>query len=339
LDPLNFFSQARAFIVIGKGGVGKTTLSGVIANLAARQGLRALVVQLGAPDARLQPETACLARLFGRSEVLDYEALVLVTGPERGVVTARALRPDIALMEYLHLHGMRRLSRRLVTSGALDVVATAVPGMPDMLVLGKLKQLEKAAAAGLPDAPDIIVLDAPAAGHAIRFLQSPRGLLDAAGGGAVHAQAEEVVQMLTDPARCQVILVTTPDETPVSETVETAQLLEDKVGVKLCAVVVNGRLPVLSLPLASSPAELCEVALAAGALLSEEEAESLVVAGQLRRQRQEAQEAQVARLTSELPLPQLELPFCFSAELGPEQLEVLTDALEQAIAGWAPVVP
>ena len=82
---------------------------------------------------------------------------------------------------------MRRLSRRLVWSGALDVVATAVPGMPDMLVLGKVKQMERAAAAGQPERPDFIVLDAPAAGHAVRFLQSPQGVLDATGGGPVRA--------------------------------------------------------------------------------------------------------------------------------------------------------
>jgi anion-transporting ArsA/GET3 family ATPase len=334
LDRLNFFSHARAMIVTGKGGVGKTTLSGVMANLAARQGLRALVVQLGTPGVRRQPETAYLARLFGRSGVLDYEAVLLASRPGQGDVRARALRPDTALVEYLHLHGMRRLSHRLVSTGALDVVATAVPGMPDMLVLGKIKQMERAAAAGLPDAADLVVLDAPAAGHAVRFLQSPHGLLDAAGGGPVRAQAEEVVQMLSDPARCQVVLVTTPDETPVSETIETAQQLEDRVGTKLCAVVVNGRLPTLSLPTIGAAAELARLAAAEGASLRDEEVQSLMAAGEFRGQRQRDQEAQVARLARELPVPQLELPFCFTAELGPEQLETLTDAFALGTAGW-----
>jgi anion-transporting ArsA/GET3 family ATPase len=337
LELLSFFSQSRIFIVTGKGGVGKTTLSGVMVNLAARQGLRALIVQLGTPGARDEPGTAYLSRLFGRAEALDYEGLLLRSGPGLGEVRARALRPDTALVEYLHSHGMRRLSRRLLTSGALDVVATAVPGMPDMLVLGKLKQMERAGAAGHPGAPDVIVLDAPAAGHAVRFLQSPYGLLDATGGGPVRAQAEEVVQMLADPARCQVVLVTTPEETPVSETVETAQLLEDRIGTKLGAVVVNARFPVLSLPPLMDPGELSALAQAAGAVLSHEESESLVAAGLLRLQRQEAQAAQVARLAAELPLPQLELPFCFSSDLGPYQLETLTDALATAIAGWVPV--
>ncbi len=339
MGPLTFFSQARLLIITGKGGVGKTTVSGVIANLAAGQGLRATVVQITAPGAQEEPEAAHLSRFFGQDEPVDYEGIVLLANSSGGEVTARAVRPDAALVEYLHLHGMRRLSRRLVASGALDVVATAVPGMPDMLVLGKLKQMERAAAAGQPDAADLIVLDAPAAGHAVRFLQSPYGLLDATSGGPIQAQAQEVVDMLGDPSRCQVLLVTTPEETPVSETIETAQLLEEKAGTKLGGVVVNGLLPVLALPPVIEPAELGRLAKAAGARLSPVELASLAAAGQLRLRRQESQAAQVARLAVELPLRQLELPFCFSSELGPYELGQLTDAFATAVEGLVPASP
>jgi anion-transporting ArsA/GET3 family ATPase len=337
LGPLTFLRQARVLVVTGKGGVGKTTVSGVVANLAVRNGLRAMVVQIGAPGARHEPEAAQLSRLYGQEEAIGYEAVLLDANEEGGEVAARALWPDTALVEYLHRHGMRRLSRRLVSSGALDVVATAVPGMPDVLLLGKVKQMERAAAAGEPDAADLIVLDAPAAGHAVRFLQSPHGVADAAGGGPVRQQAEEVVEMLSDPARCQVILVTTPEETPVTETVETANLIEGTVGTKLCAVVVNARFPVLDLPASLHHAELARAAAAAGTKLGAAELESLVAAGRVRAQRQEAQAAQVARLARELLLPQLELPFCFGSELGPDELELLTDALEAAVAGPAEV--
>ncbi len=338
MSPTTFFSQARVLIVTGKGGTGKTTVSGVLANLAADEGLRAMVFQIGAPGARYEPGTAQLARLFGSDEVLGYEASVLKSSAGGGSVNARAVTPDTALVEYLHLHGMRRLSRRLVSSGALDVVATAVPGMPDMLVLGKLKQMERAAAAGQADAPDVVLLDAPAAGHAVRFLQSPRGLLEATAGGPVRAQAEEVVQMLSDPQRCQVVLVTTPEETPVSETVETAHLLQERAGVRLLAVVVNGRLPVLSLPPALEPDRLGQMAGGLAVRLTPEELKALVAAGRLRLDRQEVQAAQVARLSRELALPQLELPFCFDADLRPPQLTTLTNALSAAVAQLGPTV-
>ncbi len=353
MEITDFFAQARVLVVTGKGGVGKTTVSGVLANLAARHGLSCLVAQLAAPGAATRtPETAHLSRMFGHSRVLDYDEIVLfgeelaeaVDGADRGAppprrpqVRARALSPDTALVEYLHLHGMRRLSRKLASSGALDVVATAVPGMPDILVLGKVKQIERAAAAGQPGAPDVVVLDAPAAGHAVRFLQSPAGLLAAAGGGPVRAQAQEVVEMLTDPSRCQVVLVTTPEETPVSEAMETAQVLEDRAGVTLCTVVVNARLPTAELPGDLSAEALVEAVARSGGLLSDDQASALVAAAALRSERQRSQAAQVRRLAEELPLPRLELPFCFSADLGPEQLDELTSALEASVGAWAPV--
>ena len=142
--------------------------------------------------------------------------------------------PDDALVEYLEDHGLRRIGRRLASSGALEVVATAVPGMKDILVLGKVKQLERAGAA------DLIVIDAPAAGHAVTFLLSAQGLLDAVRVGPIRKQAQDVVELLTDAERCQVMLVTVAEETPVNELVETAFAIEDRAGVALGPVVVNG---------------------------------------------------------------------------------------------------
>src|SRR5690606_22662626 len=126
------------------------------------------------------------------------------------------------LLDYLKGHGLSRISKRLVSSGALEIVATAAPGIRDILVLGKVKALERGGSY------DLVVLDAPAAGHAISFLLSARGLLDAVRVGPINTQARDVLEMLTDPARCQVVLVTLPEETPVNELVDTAYHLEDR---------------------------------------------------------------------------------------------------------------
>ncbi len=190
MGPLSFLGRSRVLVVTGKGGVGKTTVSAVVANLAAREGLRAALVQIAPASVRRTQEdgpgragAGHLPLLFGTGDDIGYEPVFLRSMFAGGEVTGRALAPDTALVEYLNQHGMRRLSRRLVASGALDVVATAVPGMPDMLVLGKVKQMERASSAGQPGSPDLVVLDAPAAGHAVRFLQGPRSILDAADGG------------------------------------------------------------------------------------------------------------------------------------------------------------
>jgi dethiobiotin synthetase len=211
--------------VAGKGGVGKTTVSAALARAAALVGLSTLVVEVEGRSG--------LPAMFGKPD-LTYDEIVLAEG-----VRARTITPDQALLEYLRDHGLSRISKRLVASGALDVVATAAPGIKDILLLGKVKQLERSGTA------DLIVLDAPAAGHAVTFLQSARGLLDAVSVGPINTQARDVLDLLEDHRRCQVVLVTIPEETPVNEAVDTAYLLEDRVGVSLGPIVVNGLYPEL----------------------------------------------------------------------------------------------
>ncbi len=303
MEPAPFVPPARVTIVAGKGGVGKTTVTAALSRLAARTGYTTLIVEVEGKSG--------LPALFGRPEPLIYQESVLLEAGEAGAgsaeVRARTLTPDDALLEYLDDHGMRRLSKRLVSSGTLDVVATAVPGIKDILVLGKVKQLEAMSAAGAGGAPDFIVVDAPAAGHAVTFLASAYGLLDAAAVGPIRTQALDVIGLLSDPARCQVMLVTLPEETPVNEAAETAFHLEDRAGVQLAPIVVNGLWPHLDLPIDTAAAVG-----ATGLELSASDIASLDRAAAFRRQRQELQEAQVRRLADLLPLPQLRLPYLFT---------------------------
>jgi anion-transporting ArsA/GET3 family ATPase len=310
VDPELFFAASRLVIVAGKGGVGKTTVSAALARAAALSGFSALIVEV-------EGKTG-LPGLFGQAE-LGYDEVVVSPGggPDGAAdVRARTLTADSALLEYLQDHGLSRISRRLVSSGALDVVATAAPGIKDILLLGKVKQLERAGTA------DLIVLDAPAAGHAITFLQSARSLLDTVRVGPINAQARDVLELLEDHERCQVVLVTLPEETPVNEAVETAFSLEDRVGVGLGPVVVNGVYPAVA-GLDADPG----VALRAG------EAGALAAAAGFRADRMALQVAQVARLADGLPLPQLRLPYLFTNEVGPAGLDVLARALLAAIGG------
>jgi anion-transporting ArsA/GET3 family ATPase len=317
MDVVGFCSQTRLLIVAGKGGVGKTTVSAALARMAARAGLTTLIVEVEGKSG--------LSAAFGRREPLTYDEVVLAPGggPDGAAdVRARTLTSDDALLEYLEDHGMRRVSKRLTNSGALDVVATAVPGIKDILVLGKVKQLERANTA------DLLILDAPAAGHAVTFLMSARGLLDAVSVGPIRAQAADVIELLSDPARCQVMLVTLPEETPVNEVVETAFKLEDRVGVSLAPVVVNGMYPVID-GLDEDPAA---VAAAAGVQLSAADVSALAGAAEFRRLRQQLQAEQVARLADALPLPQIPLPFLFTTELRLGEVDRLADAMADGVA-------
>jgi hypothetical protein len=324
MEVTGFLRRSNIVVVAGKGGVGKTTTAAALASLAADAGLDVLVVALD--------DASGLAALFGFEGQLGYDEVVVrpPDGPDdspagraAGRVRARVLTSDAALLEYLGTHGLGRFAGRLVRTGALDVVATAIPGIREVLILGKVRQLEEAGAA------DLIILDAPATGHALRFLASSGGLADAARGGPLRAQADQVVAMLADPARCQVVLVTIPEETPVNETVETAFRLEDEVGVALGPVVVNCCYPLL----AHLDAEPARAAAAAGLPPPPPGvADSLARAAAFRRARQELQLAQRARLAERLPLDELELPYLFTAEVGAAELGRLVSELAAGIA-------
>ncbi len=301
MDLARFCSSARVMIVAGKGGVGKTTVTATLAAAAADAGLSVLIVEVEGKSG--------LAACFGRPP-LGYEEAELATR-----IRGRTLTPDEALVDYLENHGLRRISKRLVRSGALEVVSSAVPGMKDILVLGKVKALEQERAA------DLIIIDAPAAGHAVTFLMSPRGLGDAVRVGPVSKQSTDVIEMLSDPARCQVMLVTVPEETPVNELVDTAFQLEDRIGVQLGPVVVNACYPDPGLP--ASVEEVQRLADELGVFVSPREATDLVGAAEFRRERYVLQQEQADRLAARLPLPQVRLPFVFTAELGPPEIGAL----------------
>jgi anion-transporting ArsA/GET3 family ATPase len=279
VDPLQFVTTARVAIVAGKGGVGKTTVTAVLARAAIARGLRVLVVELdGKP-------------------VLDD----LLPGVEVQHISA-----TVALGDYLETHGLSRVARRLTTTGIIDVVATASPGIDDIVVLGKIKQLERS------DSYDLVVVDGPAAGHAITFLLSARGLLATVRGGPIHHQATEVAEMLADPGRCQVVLVTLPETTPVNEAVETAYALEEQVGVHLGPVVVNGVDTGPLLPAEAAPA-----------------GSPMRAAAEFRNARRSLHADERARLAGQLALPQLTLSLVPGSVLD-------ADAVERLAGEWDP---
>lgn len=314
MDPEQFFTASGVIIVAGKGGVGKTAVTAALAVAASEAGLRTLVVEVEGKGG--------LSTMFD-TDLLHFDETVLVPAAEgRGGVIARTITPDEALLEYLRHHGLQRISNRLVSSGALELISTAVPGIRDILVLGAVKSLERSGEF------DLILLDAPAAGHAITFLRSATGLADAVKVGPINAQAEEVLELLDDPERCRVMLVTVPEETPVNELIQTAYSLEDDVGVALGPVVVNG--VVTDLP--GLDAEPEEAAGEAGVTLLPGEADLLRDAARFRRARMSLQRTQLERMAQDLPLPQLQLPYVVTSQLDRGHLDLLAAHLRDRIA-------
>jgi anion-transporting ArsA/GET3 family ATPase len=327
MDVGTFCAQSHVIVVAGKGGVGKTTMSAALAKMASGAGKSVLIVELEGKSG--------ITAAFGRQGDLGYEEVLLApalppgpdgSGVPAGAIRARRLTPDDALVEYLEDHGLKRVSKRLAHSGILDVVSTAIPGIRDVLVLGKVKQLERDGAA------DLILVDAPATGHAITFLTSASGLVSAARGGPLRSQAQDVVDLLSDPARCRVVLVTLPEELPVSETIESAYTLEDKAGVQLGPVIVNACDPEpvgLEHPVAA-------VAERAGLTLAPEHRAALEEARDFRLARHAVSAEQIERLRRDLPLSHLLVPALDAASIGPAQTQVLADALADAVTALVP---
>jgi hypothetical protein len=260
-----------------------------------------------------------ISRLFAAPELTGLEQTLHAGGGPAGDadVRGRLVTPDEALAEYLADHGLARITRRLMSTGAIDVVTTAAPGIRDLLVLGRVKAFEASQLA------DLIVLDAPAAGHAVAFLQSPAGLRGAVGAGPIATQADDVLEMLADPERCRVMLVTLAEETPVNEVVETAFALEEEIGVALGPVIVNGLVPV-----PEGLANDFDALVAANApKISTADIANLRDAAAFRLKWAARQNEQVARLSEALPLAQLHTPYVFTTEPGPAELETLSNAL------------
>ena len=321
MDVSTFCAQSHVLVMAGKGGVGKTTMSAAVARMASDVGKSVLIVELEGKSG--------INGAFGRAGDLGYEDEVLDgSGGSGGTIRARRLTPDDALVEYLEDHGLRSVSKRLARSGVLDVVATAIPGIRDVLVLGKVKQLERAREA------DLIVVDAPATGHAVTFLTSARGMVDAARGGPLRAQAEDVVELLSDPSRCRVMLVTLPEELPVSEAIESAYTLEDKAGVQLGPVIVNACDP---MPVGlERPASEVVRALGLEGSVPPARVAALEAAREFRLARHMVSAEQVERLGRELPLPHLLVPSLDADRIGPTETQVLADALAAAVGALVP---
>lgn len=271
MDPTQYFAASQVVIVAGKGGVGKTTVAAAAALVAADEGRQVLAVEVDG--------TGALRRL------LDCErarSRPMPSGRRGEGLLVASIDPSDALTSYLSDHGLGRLGGRLAKTGMLDLLATATPGIRDLVVLGRLRQLAE-------QHPDhLLIVDAPAAGHALAFLRTPRNVLDTVDDGRLADQAQQGLNFLSDHDRCSVTLVTLPQETPISELVETAFAIEDELGVALGPVIVNA---------VEQPLDPVRPADEAGATAHDFFAERIA-----------AEKAQLERLAADLPLPWLALP-------------------------------
>ncbi|HEU5059170.1 MAG TPA: ArsA-related P-loop ATPase [Kofleriaceae bacterium] len=192
----------RLLLVTGKGGVGKSTVAGVLGRLAARRGKRVLLDCVGT-----------------RAPVVP------------GVQVA-ALEGGAALDEYLGRMLPRPLLRRLVKSRLYRRFAAGAPGLGDLMALGKVADDARGGAF------DLVIADIGATGHALQMLAMPRAVARAFGGGLVVSEAVRIARELADPDHTALVPVTVPEELAVDEAYEIAARAA-ALGVALGPVVID----------------------------------------------------------------------------------------------------
>lgn len=294
--------QKRLLFLVGKGGVGKTTIATALALAVSRQGKKTLLIELD--------DNTRAARLLGLPPLSEPTAVPRQVSPTLFVLMASG---QAALKEYLQLTlPVKRLLRAIFASPLYQYFVAAAPGLKELLTIGKIWYEERRRDGGTQASRwDILIVDTPATGHSIQYLRMPRAARDTFGSGLVHREAERVWTLLTDPEKTAINLVTTPEELPVSETQEIYQQLTTDLRVPLGMLFVNR---VHQTPIARSVLEHAHVK--ANALSQHRRlAEQLLACARTEAALEEAQAPYLQQL-QQLPLPTLYLPFCYAEEFG-----------------------
>ena len=223
----------RLLLVTGKGGVGKSTVCAALALSAAKRGKRVLLVEVSPREH--------FSRLLGVSPGGHVEH------PVAENVWALNLDPLIALGEYFEtqLH-VRAVVRMIMGNPVFRRLVNVAPGWRDLITLGKVWHLERQQdpRSGRPKY-DLFILDAPATGQGLGFLRTPQAFVEAVRFGPAKTHSQWVRDLIEDPARTRLVLVTLPEELPVNETIEMARALREKVRVPFEHVIVNAVAPKL----------------------------------------------------------------------------------------------
>lgn len=215
----------RLLIITGKGGVGKSTISAALGLLGARRGKRVLVCEVNAQE-RVAPLLGAPASGSSAREVVPGLFTVAVT-------------PRDAMREYgIMVLRFKSIYDAVFENRLVRFFLRAIPSLAELVVLGKILHEVRAEEHGRPRW-DLVVLDAPATGHAVQLLRVPAALLDTVPPGPLRRDAQWMQDLLVDPLTTALSIVTLPEEMPVNEAIDLDSAVRDVLGIPRGALVVN----------------------------------------------------------------------------------------------------
>ena len=298
----------RLVIVTGKGGVGKSTVALALGMAAAKAGKRTIVCEVGAQEG--------VSRVFHHAKVGFHETQM----DER--LWAISIDPDESMREYVLLQLKVKPARDLLfRSRMFTYLAAATPGLRELVTIGKIWELaqgKRKVKGG--QSYDLVVVDAPATGHGVGFLQTPRTFANIARVGPMAGQAETLDAFLTNHGRTGVAIVALPEEMPVNETAMLERDVTDKVGAAVDRIFMNGLYP-------DRFDEDDGSRIAAAVDGTEGEARAALLEALSERRRARSQAEQLARLAEMTEAPITTLPYLFDPDLGIEQVRTLADGV------------
>jgi anion-transporting ArsA/GET3 family ATPase len=225
LVPSPTLLDRRLVIVTGKGGVGKSTISAALALLAARAGKRVLVCEVNAQE-RIAPLLGARPSGAVAREVVPGIFSVNVT-------------PHEAMREYgLMVLKFRTIYDAVFENRLVRYFLRVVPSLAELVMLGKILHETRAEERGRPRW-DLVIVDAPATGHAVQLLRVPSALVDTVPGGPLRHDAEWMQALLVDPLRTALAIVTLPEEMPVNEAIDLDAQVRSVLGIHRAALFVN----------------------------------------------------------------------------------------------------
>jgi anion-transporting ArsA/GET3 family ATPase len=305
----------RCLFFTGKGGVGKSTMAAATALLLANLGRRVLLVEVDAKgDIPAQFEEKAVG--FTPREVYPG-------------VLAMAMDTEASLREYLKVNMRVPVIGKLgPLARVLDFVAEAAPGVKEILTVGKIMWEVRESIEGRANF-DVVVVDAAATGHIVAQLGAADAIQELVDVGPLSDQTRWVAELLADPHVTAVNIVTTPEEMPVSETIDLVGRLRAEVDAPLGVVIVNRVLPEL---FTHSDEETFEAlrAPAATTVLTERAGDGAVAvldAARLAVSLRRTRAAHLEELKHAVELPLLYVPYLFVRDHGLRVTRMVADAL------------